>query len=549
MKSLPEAIEVLIVGAGPVGMATANLLASFGVKGLVIDKEPDIFAQPRAISLDNEALRVLQWAGLDENSFSRIGLGSVRFNSPLFGEIARVNSAGSIDCHPKAISFFQPELEQALLTRLQKREEFSLHRGVSLLSSIQTEKGVQATLEDECGNKHELHCQFLIAADGANSSVRKSLGLDFKGGKQYDEDWLIVDVKGISKSNIKQPIDHVEFICDPKRSVPHLPAPGDRERWEFKLRKNEDPKTLLQDENIRKLLLPWFPQQDANIERKAVYRFQANVAPKFSKGKIFLVGDAAHVTPPFIGQGLVAGLRDGANLSWKIASVLKGFGHEKILQSYDTERRPHAKAMIKLAVIAGRVVMPQNKLAAFISHGLVSLIAYLPFFKNLLKELEIKPENGFKKGLFVNGGNRIKRGHPLVQTELHHEDGRVFKSDDVLAGKFRLIAFGEDPHAYLSENALNQWKAFGGECLQVCHHQQVFNRTQSSNCWEDKKGTLLPGVAPLGWLAIVRPDQIVMHDGPLENAEQIVQEVFDAMGFSGQALSVQPGLSMNSSSI
>ncbi len=549
MNTLPKSIDVLIVGAGPVGMATANLLASYGVNGIIVDREPKIFNMPRAISLDNEALRVLQWTGLDEGSFSRTGLGCVRFHSPLFGEMARVNTAGSIDCHPKAVSFFQPDLEQALLTRLQKRESFTLHRGFSLESSVQSNKGVKASLVDADGNLYDMSCRYLIAADGANSSVRKSLGLDFKGGKKYDEDWLIVDVKGISNSNIKQPIDHVEFICDPKRSVPHLPAPGDRERWEFKLRKNEDPKRLMEDANINKLLSPWFPQQDAQIERKAVYRFQANVASRFSKQRTFLVGDAAHVTPPFIGQGLVAGLRDAANLSWKISAVLKGRGDPEILASYDIERRPHARAMIKLAVVAGRVVMPQNKLGAFVSHGLVALMSRLPYFKNLLKELEIKPKNGFKKGLFVSGKLRVKRGHPLVQTQLHHIDGRILNSDDVAAGKFRLIGFGEDPYAHLSDYMQARWQEFGGECLQICHKQQVFNRANDDICWEDKQGSLLPKAAPMGWLVIVRPDQIVMHDGPIEEAAEILEEVFAKMGFRGDTLPIESAASINSPSI
>ncbi len=532
MNSLPKACDVLIIGAGPVGMAMANLLARQGVSGVIVDRAEKIFEQPRAIALDNEALRILQWAGLDDSSFERIGIASVHFKSPLFGEVGCANAAGVIDCHPKLVTFFQPELEEALHNRLQQRGGFNLHRGISLSHSKQNQDGVEACLSDNEGNQHLIKCQYLIAADGANSSVRKSLGLDFKGGKKYDEDWLIIDVKDIQKSKINKPQDHVEFICDPNRAVPHMPAPGDRERWEFKLRNNEDPDKLMEDKNIHKLLEPWFPHHDANIERKAVYRFQAKTAPRFSKGNTFLIGDAAHVTPPFVGQGLVAGLRDAANLSWKISSVLKGNCHSQILQSYDEERRPHAKAMIRLAVLMGKIVMPQNKLAAFVSHGIVKIVSLLPVIQNQLKELEIKPKNAFKKGLFISGKNRIKRGHPIMQVPLQNSVGEVKNSDDIAEGKFRLLGFGFHPEKYLSTTMIERWQKFGGESLQICHRNQVLNRPNKNICWEDVQGSLLPNAVPMGWIVIIRPDQLVMHEGPMEDAEKMLGQVLEKVGFS-----------------
>lgn len=533
MTTVPKHIDVLIVGAGPVGMCAANLLAGYGINGIIVDKEMQIFDQPRAIALDNEALRILQWTGLTENSFKRIGVGSVKFKSPLFGEIARINSAGTIDCHPKLVTFVQPELEAALQVELdnksKKGNDFSIIRGLSLIQGQQNEDGVEVELLDQDQSRHRIRCKYLIAADGANSFIRKSLGLDFKGGKRYNEDWLIVDVKNINNSNIIKPQDHIEFICDPKRSVPHMPAPGERERWEFKLNENENPDELMKDENINKLLLPWFPKQDAEIERKAVYRFQAKTAAQFSKGRIFLVGDAAHVTPPFVGQGLVAGLRDAANLSWKLAWVLKGMANEKILDTYDIERKPHAKAMIKLAVFAGRSIMPQNKLAAFIIHGLVALTSKLPILKRQLQELEIKPENGFKKGLFISGKHRLRRGHPLTQAMLSNSSGQTKLSDDIGGNKFRLVGFGFDPTEHLSDEFLSRWRSLGGEIIQICHKGQVLNRPNLDHCWEDQQGEILPNTAPLGWSAILRPDQIVMHDGPVEQVNEMVKQALEIM--------------------
>lgn len=527
--SLPKSTDVLIVGAGPVGMACANLLSHYGVKGVIIDKALSIYPKPRAIVLDNEALRILQWVGVNRDDFNYLGIDKVRFKSPIFGNIAQVNSAGVIDGHAKLVTFVQPELEQALAKRLSKQDSFLLQRGWELVGHKQGEEGVEALLRDSQGNEHSMLCQFLIAGDGANSRVRQALSLDFKGGKQYDEDWLIIDVKNVSRSNIKQPQDHIEFLCDPRRAIPHMPATGDRERWEFKLAKGEDSERVLQEDFIQQLLLPWFPQKDAQVERKAVYRFKANVAPAFSKGRIFLIGDAAHVTPPFAGQGLVAGLRDAANLSWKIAQVINYKSHISILDSYDQERRPHAKAMINLAVWAGRVIMPQNRLHAFLAHGSVALISCLPYFRRLFNELEIKPKNVFKKGLFLAQAKQLKPGNPLKQSLLKHDDGRLKSSDDVNAGCFRLIGFGVNPLQYLSQYNQGRFESIAGCFLQVCHKHQVLNRPDPTICWQDESGELLPKSASVGTIAVVRPDQVIMAQGPYQEVDFILNEVFEML--------------------
>ena len=115
-ERLPD-VDVLLVGYGPVGAAVANLLGGYGVRTLVVDKAPDIFTAPRAIALDNEALRILQLAGVAEDDFERIAIPYVRMRSPVLGEIGRVNTLGSLDGHPKLVTFYQPDLERALRRR------------------------------------------------------------------------------------------------------------------------------------------------------------------------------------------------------------------------------------------------------------------------------------------------------------------------------------------------------------------------------------------------------------------------------------------------
>jgi len=535
MVTIPENTDVLIVGAGPVGMTTAIMLAKHGIRGVIIDKAEEIFRQPRAISLDNEALRILQWAGVDDSDFKQVAIARVKFKSPIFGEIACANSAGVIDCHPKLVTFYQPELEAVLDKAVTKKGAFKLIRGLSLEHFTDDEQGITATVKDSQGQQHDIRCRFMVGADGANSQIRKTLGLDFTRGRRYAEDWLIIDADNKDLSKRDYNLDYIEFLCDHKRTVPHMPAPNGKERWEFKLRANEDPQDFLCDAKTQELLTPWFPNNDAQIERKAIYRFQAKTAPNFSKGNSFLVGDAAHVTPPFVGQGLVAGLRDAANLSWKLAAVLQKQADQKILESYDQERRPHAKSMVRLAVMAGKIIMPKNFLAAALTHGTVSLLKHIPYLRNLLQELEIKPKNRFRKGLFMPrvSASKVDRGNHLPQTWLTHRDGQKLRSDDLMKGQFQLIGVGYDPVEHLSKDAKQKWRAFGGEVLQLCHKSQQLNRIDHEHCWEDEFGTIVPNFASIGRLIIVRPDQVVMTDGPLENADSLVEEALSLLGYCG----------------
>ena len=294
---MTSSTDVLIVGLGPVGAALANLLGRYGVNVLVIDKATEIFQAPRAIALDNEALRVLQLCGLQEGEIDTVAIPEVRMHSPLFGQYSRAVTAGAIDGHPKLVTFYQPQLEDVLRSRLSQLSTVKVELGVELSGFRSSSNSVEAKLRDDQGNERTVTARYLVGADGANSLVRRLLGQDFKG-KTYAEDWLVVDAKRVA-----QPIDHVEFICDPQRPTPHMVAPGGRQRWEFKLKPGETREQMEHPDTVRRLLAPWSLGQDIEIERVAVYRFHARVADTFQVERAFLVGDAAHITPPLLGKG------------------------------------------------------------------------------------------------------------------------------------------------------------------------------------------------------------------------------------------------------
>ncbi|WP_020656499.1 bifunctional 3-(3-hydroxy-phenyl)propionate/3-hydroxycinnamic acid hydroxylase [Massilia niastensis] len=515
---IPDTVDVLLVGMGPVGAAAANLLGHYGLSTLVIDKAQDVFMAPRAIVLDNEALRILQMAGLEEGAFDTIAVPVVRMHSPMFGNYANINTAGAIDGHPRLVTFYQPQLERALRSRVVDHPSVRVALGAELLDFKQDASGVLATLGLADGGTASVRAGFMVGADGANSFVRRHAGLGFEG-KTFTQDWLVVDA-----TDVPNPIDHVEFICDPKRPTPHMLAPGNRQRWEFMLQPGETRAQMEDPEKIRELLAPWCRPEDIVIERTAVYRFHARIVDRFSKGRVFLVGDAAHITPPFVGQGLVAGLRDVANLAWKLAWVVHGRADKAILESYDTERRPHAKSVIKTALLMGQRVMPRNRLTATCVHGLLYLAQRIPGVRSLFADLKIKTPDRFRDGLFSHGRtrSRLVRGGMLPQGLVRSEVGApLLPSDEVLGPRLILLGFGCDPAATLSRELLAAWTLAGGCTVQVRHRGQP---RQGDISWEDMTGSLVPGAAPPGWVAVVRPDRSVMHDGPLGEVELIVSE-------------------------
>jgi 3-(3-hydroxy-phenyl)propionate hydroxylase len=516
---IPSNIDVLVVGYGPVGATIVNLLGRYGVRVLAVDRDKEIFMAPRAIALDNEALRILQLAGIEDGDFDTVAIPYVRMLSPQLGEFGRINTLGHIDGHPKLVTFYQPELEAALRRRAARYGEVHTALGVALTGFVENSEGVVATLNVGEGRTRAVRARYLVGADGASSLVRQLIGQEFKG-QTYAEDWLIVDAYGAER-----PIDHVEFICDHRRPTPHMTAPGGRERWEFMLRPGETRAEMESDARVSELLKPWGGPAAMTIERKAVYRFHARTAKAFRKGRVFLAGDAAHITPPFVGQGLVAGLRDAANLSWKIAWVLQGRASPKILDSYDEERRPHAKAMIDLAKFMGRLIMPRSAAVALLTHGTLRLLRLAAAMRRYFDDLGIKPKNVFPRGLFVPGrsGSKLTRGGPLPQGWVRDPDGAVHLSDQALGPALTLVGFGRDALEGLNAATARAFAACGGKVVQIAHRGQA-RHLRREDCWEDLDGTFLPGAASFGWAAVVRPDRTVLHDGPTADVDRIVRE-------------------------
>jgi 3-(3-hydroxy-phenyl)propionate hydroxylase len=346
--------DLLVVGLGPVGDVLAALATLRGLRVIAIDREHGVFPLPRAAVFDHEVMRIFQMVGISARVAPLCRVPERYQFLTADRQVLLDFAVGSDGPFGWAESYVlhQPAVEGALRERLLELR-VDIRTGCSFESLEQDPSGVNVRVRPVDGNgAYTLRARYMVGCDGGASPVRESLaiGLD---DYQFDEPWLVLD------TIIDEPGDLplvCEQICDPQRPTTHLVMSGNRFRWEFMIKPGETPADFLEERRIRELLAPWKCADRIRIERKAVYRFHGLVAKQWRSGRVLLAGDAAHQMPPFAGQGMCSGIRDSANLAWKLAAVLREAADESILDSYQIEREPHVRAIIDTAIQMGRIV-------------------------------------------------------------------------------------------------------------------------------------------------------------------------------------------------
>jgi 3-(3-hydroxy-phenyl)propionate hydroxylase len=351
---------VLIAGMGPVGATLAALLARHGVSVIACERESEVYRLPRAAHFDAEIMRLFQQLGIAD---------AMLLHSRPIGGYDFINAAGEMLMQfstsaetsqgwASGYLFHQPALEAMLRDQL-KAAHIETLTGWSLTGFSDDGEGVTATLSDGSETR-TIIADFLIGCDGGNSFVRKTLdiGLDDYG---FDEPWLVIDTIMPDESHLKP---HGVQLCDPARPITIMPMSPGRRRWEFMLLPHETPDDMMAPGKVEELMAPYMGAGNVEIVRRAVYRFHGLVAQEWRKGRVLLAGDSAHQMPPFAGQGMCSGLRDAANLAWKLALVMDGQAGLGLLDTYQKEREPHVRGFIELAIAMGKVVCMQDAEAA-----------------------------------------------------------------------------------------------------------------------------------------------------------------------------------------
>jgi 3-(3-hydroxy-phenyl)propionate hydroxylase len=340
---------------GPVGITLAQLLSRFGIYVLAVDAAQDIYNLPRAIGMDQEVMRVFQQIGVAKDLEPFVSAYRTSEYRSSDGEVIRRFHSQKAP-YPLGwapyLTFLQPDLEGVLRRHAKADPNIDIRTGWKL-TELETD-GAEAKLSLHDLTTDEVHritARFVIGSDGGSSFVRKSLGIAFED-LIFDEPWLVVDM--IVNEDVALPEVNIQF-CNPARPHTFVVGPNNLRRWEFMLMPGETPEALAAEDSVWKLLEPWLNPSQARLWRAATYRFHALVAEQWRKGNVFLAGDACHMTPPFLAQGMVQGIKDAVNLAWKLAAVLKG-ASPALLDTYQDERRPHVRDVISVTKELGRII-------------------------------------------------------------------------------------------------------------------------------------------------------------------------------------------------
>ncbi|GAA3831010.1 bifunctional 3-(3-hydroxy-phenyl)propionate/3-hydroxycinnamic acid hydroxylase [Brevibacterium ammoniilyticum] len=360
-------VDVIQVGYGPAGQVLAAYLGQRGHSVAVLERWPETYRLPRAGHLDHEAMRILQSIGAME---------TFRLQAIPLPDYNLVNADGEVLIHfdwdsPNPSGWksdyfmFQPELEEAVDEAVRRHPSVNIDLGWEVSTVVDRGDHVEVHVRRleridgklvPTGEEKTITARYVVGADGANSLVRTQAGIEWED-LGFQEQWLVTDIEP-HDPDMEIDMQDTAQICDPKRPTSAFRWLGRHTaRWEFMLHKGEDPEQMRQDENVWSLLSKWkVTPENSTLMRKTVYTFRSLIASTFRKGRMLLLGDAAHLMPPFMGQGLCSGMRDAANLAWKLDLVLSGRAPDALLDSYTVERRPHARKLIEASMHLGRVI-------------------------------------------------------------------------------------------------------------------------------------------------------------------------------------------------
>lgn len=358
-------VDVAVVGYGPVGATAAALAAQRGLRVAAFEREAGVYHLPRAANFDAEIMRVWQQIGCAEAilpcALPGSGMHFLRADGSLLFGLDAHEGEGK-NGWAEHYLFYQPDLEGALRARAAELG-VAVHLQHEVEAMAQEPDGASATVRVRdlaTGARREVRARWLLGCDGARSLARGAIGAELED-LRFDQPWLVVDT--VLRRDVELPRVAIQY-CDPARPMTFVPMWGRRRRWEFMLMPGDTRETMERPERVRELLSRFVDPDDVEVVRAVVYTFHALIVRPWRRGRMFLLGDAAHQMPPFLGQGMCAGVRDAANLIWKLDLVERGLAADTLLDTYEAERAPHVRAIIDAAVGAGNLIQTTDPAVA-----------------------------------------------------------------------------------------------------------------------------------------------------------------------------------------
>ncbi|WP_260957756.1 bifunctional 3-(3-hydroxy-phenyl)propionate/3-hydroxycinnamic acid hydroxylase [Pseudomonas citri] len=496
--------DVIIVGMGPVGALCANLAGMWGLDALVVDKSETVYANPRAMGFDHEVMRVLGNIGLADDIAEHVmPYRPSEYRTTGSQLIKRIDAAQPpfpLGWAPNYV-FSQPPVERALRARIASCESVTVELGSEVLSVDAAEANAAVRIRGKDGVERTVTATHVLACDGGTSQIRSRLGLKMED-LAFDEPWLVVDVILNEGAGEHLPQTNVQF-CELARPCTFVVGPGRHRRWEFMINPDEQPSEISQPETIRKLIARWLPESDYQLWRASAYRFHALILEQWRADRVFFLGDAAHMTPPFLAQGMCQGIRDALNLVWKLALVKGGLAAPAFLDTYQTERVPHVRQTTMAAKEFGGVICERDKDRAALRDA------------RLIQQMQENP-GGIVRQSLIPGltegfiAHVAPAGELFPQPMVINHTGKRALLDEFTGQSFRVvIAPGFDASALL--RCLRSSQALKGLPIHVVRLVDVGQAgTRTADDYQEVDGLLAQWLERRGCnVVIVRPDHYV----------------------------------------
>ena len=515
--------DIAIIGYGPVGAAAASMFGKKGFNIVVVEPKKDIWDIPRAVHFDGQVQRVFQTMGIssqvEEIVDTMTGITFLNHKGNKIVSLDMTNAPRKNSYH-EDVMFDQPKFERILRNEAEKNENIDFKMG-SYVSNLIPNKSnnILEIIDINTNQKTEISSSYVIGSDGADSFVRKSTNIESKDFKE-DEDWIVVDYLVDDKFEINR---QRYQVCDYRRPTTLLPITGNHVRWEFKVKPDDIIEDLEKEENIRNFMEPhlWrlHPDIDKNsgkLLRASKYTFHAVLAENFKFNNCFLIGDAAHQTPPFLGQGLCQGIKDAYNLCWKLSGVIEKKYDKKILESFSTERKEINNFMIKASVEQAKIVGSLDKFKAFRRDVFLTLARIFPKLQGVLTfQYKWQFKNGIlDKDLYPNDSNGMIIPHPDLSIK---KDNKQF--DEYMDDKFSLILFNLKKEEIDNVNKLDSVKSFDG-CVHHFDENHIFMSDGKLLKWSKKNNISA---------VVLRPDKHVYGCCDIKDIESKVDKLINKL--------------------
>lgn len=560
--------EVVIVGLGPTGLTLAHLLGARGVKVLALEREPKFYGSARAVYTDDECMRIFQAARVADELAADMVL-----DSPaqwVLGD-GRILAQFMPTARPYGWTasnfFYQPFLETKLETLLERYPNVTVRRGREVVGFEQDEAHVTLVHAASTGHRYgeappiataptqteAVRGLWFVGCDGGRSFVRTNLGIKMSG-ESFPEPWLVVDIKAKDAEECFRHMPYFNFYCDPKNPAVSCPQPRGHHRFEFRLMPGQTKEHMEDPATVRRLLGRHIDVDKIEILRKLVYTFNALIAERWRHGRVLLAGDAAHMTPQFMGQGMSSGVRDAYNLAWKLDAVLRGQASDRLIDSYERERKPHAKEMIDVSVRMKNFVSISSPMKASLRNLLVKAMLLTPGLRDYIREVRFKPPPTYPQGSYL-GLPRKRRngaeGRPLAQPTVRSFDGRRALLDDLLGDGFALMGYAADPRARLDTSSVAALDTLGTRFIALyplggrpqgpgIAHSTASDLVEVEDISGEGVAWLrLAGARP-GHVAIIRPDKFVYALAPADEIPAAVKHLLHTIDRPQRAAEIPP---------